>query len=82
MKPIDMALWLFSCDINFLFQGQFHEGSARGLGLVTFADGSHGQPPCEGYFEGSVCVKRKATEDAPKRARQAAAAARAILQQS
>ena len=49
---------------------------------MTFSDGSHGQPPCEGYFEGSTCVERKSAQDAPKCARQAAALARAILQQT
>ena len=28
-------------------------------GLVTFADGSHGLPRNEGYFEGSKMVKRE-----------------------
>ena len=61
-------------------QGQFHDGAAKGLGLVTFADGSHGHPRCEGQFEGVECVKRCAPGDIVKRARQTAARARAILQ--
>lgn len=59
-------------------QGQFQEGGAHGLGLITFPDGSHGQPTCEGKFEGSACVERKSSGDAPKRARQAAATARTL----
>lgn len=36
-------------------QGQFQDGRAHGQGLVTFADGSHGQPKQEGRFEGDRC---------------------------
>ena len=38
-------------------QGQFQDGHAHGQGLVTFADGSHGQPKQEGRFEGDRCGK-------------------------
>ncbi len=61
-------------------QGQFEEGNAAGLGLVTFPDGSHGQPPCEGKFRGGECVERRSCGDVARLARQAAASARALLQ--
>ena len=53
----------------------------KGLGLVTFADGSHGRPRCEGQFEGVECVKRCSTAEMVKRARQSAAKARTVVQQ-
>ena len=60
-------------------QGQFEEGVALGLGLVTFPDGSHGQPTCEGKFKGGQCTERKSSGEAPKLARQAAAKARGVV---
>ena len=53
----------------------------KGLGLVTFADGSHGRPRCEGQFEGVECVRRCSTTEMVKRARQSAAKARTVVQQ-
>ena len=63
-------------------QGQFLDGSARGLGLITFPNGTHGQPRCEGKFEGDVCVERCKAGEAIKRARQSAANARSKAQQA
>lgn len=62
-------------------QGQFQDGRAQGLGLVTFADGGHGRPRNEGKFQGTQCVERCRAGEATQKARQAASAARTLAQQ-
>ena len=57
-------------------QGQFADGAAKGLGLVTFPDGSAGRPSNEGRYEGGKCVERCKASEAVKRAKQAATNAR------
>ena len=46
------------------------------LGLLTFADGTHGLPRNEGYFEGGTIVRREKCPTAYHRAVQAAEKAR------
>lgn len=46
-------------------------------GLLTFADGTHGLPRNEGFFEGSKLVRREKCPSAVHRAIQAAERARA-----
>ena len=46
-------------------------------GLLTFADGTHGLPRNEGYFEGSALVERKKCTTIILKAQQAAERARA-----
>ena len=45
-------------------------------GLLTFADGTHGLPRNEGYFEGGTIVKREKCPSVYHRALQAAERAR------
>ena len=45
-------------------------------GLLTFADGTHGLPRNEGYFENSKIMQRKKCPDVIHRAIQAAERAR------
>ena len=42
-----------------------------GNGVVTFGDGTHGRPRCEGFFEGSRLIRRELSTEAVKKARQA-----------
>ena len=65
----------------FFPQGQFQDGQARGLGLITFPDGGHGRPRNEGKWEGDVCVERGKAGEATRKARQSAASARTLSQQ-
>ena len=46
-------------------------------GLVTFADGSHGMPRNEGYFEGDALRRQEKCPSAVTKGRQAADRARA-----
>ena len=59
------------------YEGQFQDGKIHGLGLVTFADGSHGVPRNEGYFENNKLVRHekctRIIEDALAIAQQATA---------
>ena len=59
-----------------ILQGQFSGGRARGKGLITFADGTHGRPTNEGSFEDNKCVERCKVPDAVRKAREAASDAR------
>ncbi|KAK2170840.1 hypothetical protein NP493_1132g00000 [Ridgeia piscesae] len=59
------------------FEGEFRDGKVWGLGLVTFADGSHGMPRNEGYFEGDALRKQEKCPSAVTKGRQAADRARA-----
>ena len=61
-------------------QGQFREGKVKGGGLVTFPDGSHGQPRNEGRFEDQACVERRRCAEAVERARQSSAKARTLAE--
>ena len=45
-------------------------------GLLTFADGTHGLPRNEGYFENSALVRRGKSGHVLQKARQAAERAR------
>ena len=45
-------------------------------GLLTFADGTHGLPRNEGYFENSALVRREKSGHVLQKARQAAERAR------
>ena len=45
-------------------------------GLVTFADGSHGLPRNEGYFEGTKMIKREKCSGVVQKALSVAEAAR------
>ena len=54
------------------------QGSAKGCGLVTFSDGSHGQPRQEGKFEGLELIERCSATAAVQKARQSAADARSL----
>ena len=62
-----------------VLKGQFFQGAVKGLGLVTFADGTHGLPKNEGKFEGLELIERCSATTAVQKARQAAANARRIL---
>jgi len=46
------------CD-NMKYEGEFRHGKVWGLGLLTFADGTHGLPRNEGYFEGNALIRRE-----------------------
>ena len=46
------------------------------VGLLTFADGTHGLPRNEGYFEGTSIVRREKCPASVQKARQAAERAR------
>jgi hypothetical protein len=54
------------------------QGSVKGLGLITFSDGSHGQPKQEGKFDGLELIERCSSTIAVQKARQSAADARSI----
>ena len=60
-------------------QGQFKDGTVKGLGLITFSDGSSGQPRKEGLFEGLELVQRCSAREAIQAARQSAANARGLV---
>lgn len=60
------------------FEGEFRDGSIFGLGLVTFADGSHGLPRNEGFFEGSKFVRREKCSSTIQLALEAADTARKL----
>lgn len=60
-------------------QGQFKEGAVKGLGLVTFSDGSSGQPRKEGVFEGLELIRQCSAREAIQAARQNAANARGLV---
>ena len=50
------------CD-GLRYEGEFRNGEMKGLGLITFPDGSHGIPTCEGLFDGfRLIAKRNALE--------------------
>lgn len=51
----------------------------KGLGLITFPDGSNGQPRKEGVFEGLELVQRCSAREAIQAARQSAANARGLF---
>ena len=66
---------------NLPMQGQFKEGKAKGHGLITYPDGSHGAPRCEGVFDGDVCVRRCDSSEAVRRAKLAQTTARSLSEQ-
>ena len=67
--------------VVFVMQGQFQQGHVKGLGLVTFADGTNGQPHVEGKFEGLELVQRCNASSAVQTAQQNASTARHIAKQ-
>ena len=62
-------------------QGQFQQGHVKGLGLVSFADGTNGQPRVEGKFEGLDLIQRCSAASAVRTAQQSASTARQIANQ-
>ncbi|RUS70135.1 hypothetical protein EGW08_022106 [Elysia chlorotica] len=58
------------------YEGEFKAGSMHGLGIVSFADGSHGLPRNEGYFEKDRLVRREKCSRTIQRARDTARTAR------
>ena len=56
------------CD-RMMFEGCFKDGRPHGPGLITFPDGTHGNPKQEGYFEGTRLIRRDYVNDALKKAR-------------
>lgn len=63
------------CD-NMMYEGEFKNGKVWGLGLLTFADGTHGLPRNEGYFEGTALIRREKCTMMVGKARQIADKAR------
>merc|ERR1712170_328355 len=59
------------CD-GMKYEGEFKDGKVWGLGLLTFADGTHGLPRNEGYFEGSALTRREKCNNVIHKAIQAA----------
>lgn len=78
-STVDLNRFYFPLTLSFSSsQGQFSQGSIKGLGLVTFSDGTHGEPKNEGKFEGLELVQRCSAATAVQRARQLAADARSM----
>lgn len=63
-------------------QGQFHQGVVKGLGIITFPDGSNGHPRKEGKFQGLVLQERCNATNSVHKARQNAANARSVASQT
>ncbi|CAF0777618.1 unnamed protein product [Adineta steineri] len=55
------------CD-GIKYEGQLQNGLICGLGLLTFADGSHGLPRNEGYFENNKLVRHEKCPDIIRKA--------------
>ncbi|XP_075260200.1 MORN repeat-containing protein 4 homolog [Convolutriloba macropyga] len=66
------------CD-GLRYEGEFRNGEMTGLGIMTFPDGTHGTPTCEGLFDGSRMIARKNARDMVIKAVQVANAASAIV---
>ncbi|XP_076436015.1 MORN repeat-containing protein 4 homolog [Babylonia areolata] len=66
------GLGVFQRADNMMFEGEFRDGKIRGMGLVTFADGTHGLPRNEGYFESNQILRREKCSMVIHRAREAA----------
>ena len=62
-------------------QGQFQQGHVKGLGIITFADGTHGQPRNEGKFDGLKLVQQCTATSAVQTAQWNAANARQLANQ-
>ena len=56
------------CD-NTKFEGSFKNGKVDGPGLITFSNGSNGNPRQEGYFKGTKLSKRESVPEATRKAR-------------
>jgi hypothetical protein len=52
------------------------------MGLVTFADGTHGLPRNEGKFSQGKCMKRCKATDSVQQAQKDASMARSIAEQA
>lgn len=56
------------CD-GMMYEGGFKNGNPNGPGLVTFPDGTNGDPRLEGYFEGTKLLRRENVPEYIKKAR-------------
>ena len=63
------------CD-NTMFEGSFKNGKVDGPGLITFSNGTNGNPIQEGYFKGTKLSKRESVPEAIRKARLCAERAR------
>ena len=66
------------CD-GMMFEGGFKNGNPYGPGLVTFSNGTNGEPRQEGYFEGTKLVRREPVTEYIKKARACRERARATV---
>ena len=64
-----------------IMQGQFLQGHVKGLGIITFADGTNGEPRNEGKFDGLELVQKCTASSAVQTAQRNAANARQLANQ-
>lgn len=62
-------------------EGQFEAGQVKGLGLLTFADGTCGRPRQEGQWDGTRLIRRAKADDQVRQAQDAAVKAKASVRQ-
>ncbi|XP_033102971.1 MORN repeat-containing protein 4-like [Anneissia japonica] len=72
------GMGVFTRSDGMVFEGEFVQGCVQGGGLLTFADGTNGMPRNEGIWEGNRMAERQKCNQVVAKARQNAAAARAI----
>lgn len=59
-----------------MYEGRFCDGAPKGAGLITFPDGTNGNPRYEGVFDGFKLMRRAEVPQELIKARQSAERAR------
>ena len=63
------------CD-GMRYEGRFCDGAPKGAGMITFPDGTNGQPRQEGYYDGNKFLRRMDVSEELLKARKSAERAR------